>query len=444
MSGNKKTTKRPSRHDQVRAATLRVALQKADTSVLSGTVILFQVTALLLLTLRQRPIDTQSLILAGVLPAVTWLLTKGLQRLWKIDTVILSLVMFLCSVSVVTLTAIARAAVTPLNQAEDIGLGVIGLVAGIAVMRLIKRWSIWRVPIMLLSLAAIALPLVIGTEKNGATNWITLFGTISVQPSEFVKVSLVLVLALCLSERQSRLMKIAVIAFGALLCGILLLERDLGALLLYFLTTIIIYYIATSNAPLALLGLGAGAGGAVGAYYAFEYVRRRVASWRNPWADPTGSGYQVIQSLIAIGSGGLFGMGLGLGMPRLIPLYHSDFVFAAICEQFGLIFALCLLAVYLLIVLRGISIAMSCRDGFHALTAFGVVTMLGLQTLLIVGGNIRLIPLTGVTLPFVAAGGSSIISCMTAVGLLLGISSLNADRDAADVARASWQGGERP
>ena len=226
---------------------------------------------------------------------------------------------------------------------------------------------------------------------------------------------------------------------GALLCGILLLERDLGALLLYFFLTVILYFLATSNAFVSLLGLAAGAAGSVGAYYMFAHVRRRVVAWRNPWADYEHSGYQIIQSLIAIGSGGLFGMGLGLGMPRVIPLYHSDFVFAAICEQFGYLFAICLLAVYVLIVMRGVSIAMSCRDGFHALLAFGIVTMLGLQTLLIVGGNIRLIPLTGVTLPFIASGGSSMVSCMGGIGLLLGISSLNADQDADDVRRAEWQ-----
>ena len=420
---------------------LRAALRKADTSMLLWAVILFQVTAMLMLTLRDSPIDTQSLVLAGVMPVVTWLYAKLIPRLWRVDRVILILCLFLCSVSVVTLTAIARATVTPLTQAENIAIGLVGMAAGIVFIRLLRHWKRWTIVLMILSLGLIALPLVIGTEKNGALNWILLPGGVSMQPSEFVKVALALVLAICLSERQRALMKAAAIFFGAALCGILLLQRDLGALMLYFLTTVTLYYIATSNTALALLGLGAGAGGAVGAYFMFDYVRQRVASWRNPWSDPTGSGYQVIQSLIAIGSGGLFGMGLGLGMPRMIPLYHSDFIFAAICEQFGLVFALGLLAVYLLIVMRGITIAMNCRDSFHALTAFGIVTMLGLQTLLIVGGNIRLIPLTGVTLPFVAAGGSSLVSCMTGIGVLLGISSLNADRDEAEVARAAWLGG---
>ena len=425
------------------ADALRKALRRADTSLLVYAVALFQVSAMLLLTLRTDPIDRQALLLAGAMPAVTLLCAKGLPRFWKIDRVVLTLVLFLCSVSLVTLTAIARASVTALTQAVYIAVGLFGMVVGIVFIRHFRHWNRWKIVFMALSVAFIALPLAIGETKYGAKNWIQVVpDVVSVQPSEFVKMSLMVVLAACLSERQSRAMKLLSILFGAALCGVLLLERDLGALLLYFLTTVILYFIATSNGWLSLAGLGVGAAGAVGAYYVFDLVRERVRIWQNPWADAADSGYQLIQSLIAIGSGGLIGMGLGLGMPRMIPLYHSDFVFAAICEQFGMIFALCLLVVYALIVMRGVSIAMSCRNSFHALLAFGISALIGLQTLLIVGGNIRLIPLTGVTLPFVAAGGSSVVSCLTGVGMLLGISSLNADSDEADARRAAWQEAE--
>ncbi len=432
------------RKKTVDTGAMKRALRQADTSLLLTAIVLFQASAMLLLTLRTNPIDKQSLALAGAMPAVTLLLVKGLPKIWKIDRVILSLVLLLCSVSVITLTAIARASVTPLTQALYICAGLVGMLFGIVFIRHFRHWNRWKLVFMLLSLGFIALPLVIGETKNGARNWVEIIpGTVGVQPSEFVKLSLMVVLASCLAERQSKAMKALSIAFGAALCVVLLLERDLGALLLYFLTTVILYFLATSNGLLSLAGLGAGAVGAVGAYFALPYVKKRVVNWRNPWADPSEGGYQVIQSLIAIGSGGLFGMGLGLGMPRMIPLYHSDFVFAAICEQFGMIFALCLLAVYVLIILRGVSIAMSCRSSFHALLAFGIVALIGLQTLLIVGGNIRLIPLTGVTLPFVAAGGSSMVSCLTGAGMLLGIASLNAGQDEEDVRRAQWQEGER-
>lgn len=429
-------------------ATMKKAARRTNDSMLGGLVILFQISAMLLLTFRTSPIDMQALILAGVMPAITLIVVHGIPKIWPVDRIVLIMVMFLCSVSVITLTAIARSPETPLTQAIYITAGLIVMIIAVVFVRLLKNWRRWTVPLMILSLAVIALPLVIGDWKNGAKNWIEISRggstLISLQPSEFVKVSLMVVLASCLSARQSRLQKLVAVAFGAILCVVLLLERDLGALVLYFFTTIILYFLATSNVLITFAGLGAGAVGAVGAYYMFDYVKTRIAIWQNPWLDPDEAGYQIIQALVAIGSGGWSGMGLGLGLPRNIPLYHSDFIYAAICEEFGFVFALLLLAVYVIIIMRGISIAMSARNSFHALLAFGVVTMLGLQTLLIVGGNIRLIPLTGVVLPFVASGGSSMVSCMGAIGLLLGISSLNADADEEDLRRAEWQEGGAP
>ncbi len=424
-------------------AAMRRAARRTNDRMLNWLVVLFQASSMLLLTFKTNPIDQQALILAGVMPALTLFMTTALPRFWRIDRTILTMVLFLCSVSVVTLTAIARAPITPLTQAVYIVAGLIVMVIAIAFIRGLKRVRGWTIFFVLLSLAAIAAPVIIGKEINGAKNWIIIQkgGTtlITLQPSEFVKMSLVIVLAGFLSSKHSRMTTLGAVAFGAVLCGVLLVEKDLGALLLYFFTTIILYFIATSNLLITAAGLGAGAVGAVGAYYMFDYVKTRIAIWRNPWLDPEVSGFQIIQALIAIGSGGASGMGLGLGLPRNIPLYHSDFIYAAICEEFGFVFALLLLAVYVIIVMRGISIAMNARSSFHALVAFGVVTMLGLQTLLIVGGNIRLIPLTGVVLPFVAAGGSSMISYMAGIGLLLGISSMNAEADEEDIRRAEWQ-----
>ncbi len=408
-------------------------------------VVLFQISAMLLLSVRNEVVDQQALMLAAAMPAVTLTLLFLLPRIWKIDRILLTMVLFLCSVSVVTLTGIARSSVTPLTQAVYICVGLVALIAGIIFIRALKNWQKWILPLMLLSLVLILLPLVVGKWENGAKNWIKIEQggrtLLSLQPSEFVKVLLLIVLSGCLSMRQSRLRKLMAVVFGAILCVALLVERDLGALVLYFLTTIILYFLATSNVLITFAGLGAGAAGAVGAYYMFDYIKTRVAVWQNPWIDPSQAGYQIIQALNAIGSGGWNGMGLGLGMPRDIPLYHSDFIYAAISEEFGFVFAILLLAVYVIIVMRGISIAMNTRNSFHALLAFGVVTMMGLQTLVIVGGNIRLIPLTGVVLPFVAAGGSSMLSSMAGIGILLGISSMNADDAYEDLQRAEWQEG---
>jgi cell division protein FtsW (lipid II flippase) len=167
----------------------------------------------------------------------------------------------------------------------------------------------------------------------------------------------------------------------------------------------------------------------VAAYRTFGHVRVRVETWLNPWADPLGGGYQIIQATYALANGGLFGAGLALGSPTWIPEVHSDFIFPAIGEELGLLGTLAVLALYLVLVYRGFAIALTARDGFSRLLAVGLSTTLALQTLIIIGGTIRLIPLTGITLPFISAGGSSLLVNFALVGLLLRISGEAASLD---------------
>ena len=227
-------------------------------------------------------------------------------------------------------------------------LGFVVMGFGIAVARLNIDWRKGCVALMCLAVPVILSPFVpgLGNRQYGALNWIqvSLGGfSVTAQPSEFVKPMLVICLAAMLGNHPGIKRAILALAFAAGLCGVLLIQSDLGALLIYFLTTVAMFYVATSRLGLSLAGLGAGAACAVIAYKTMPYVQRRLQSFLDPWSDPMETGYQIVQALIAIGSGGLFGMGLGLGMPRNIPLYHSDFIFAAICEEFGLIFAVCLL-----------------------------------------------------------------------------------------------------
>ena len=356
----------------------------------------------------------------------------------------LILALFLCSVGSFILRGSAKSPITPRNQAIYVLAGIVTLVIGIVFVRKVRNWEKWIPWLMALSLLALLSPIVLsktrfGGETYGAYNWIGIRGKFTIQPSEFVKLSLLIVLAASFSRHAGFKPMLITLAFAAMCCGIQLVAKDLGSLLLYFLTTVFLFYASTSNLFLTGAGLGMGAIGSVIAYKLFPHVRTRIEIWQNPWADPSNSGLQIVQALIAIGSGGAFGMGLGMGMPRSIPLYHSDFVFAAISEEFGWIFAVCLLLIYLFIVLRSASIAMSARVSYHAMLGLGIVAMLGLQTLIIVGGVIKLIPLTGITLPFVAAGGSSIVSCMGLMGMLLGISSLNTEDDVADVKKMEWR-----
>ena len=413
---------------------MRKALMRSNTRLLLTAVMLYQATTMLLIAFQSGEINRQALILAAAMPLVTAVTTAVMGNLWPIDRAILIMVLFLCSTGIITLSDIARADVTPRTQAIYALGGLFAMFVGAAFIRRWSQWKKYTPALMGLCIAALLSPYlpVIGIVKNGARNWVGFKGA-SVQPSEFMKPVMILCLAGGFANRPRFLKCIPTLAFAAACCGILLLQRDLGAVLLYFLTTVFMYYAATSNALITLSGLAMGAGSAVAAYHAIPLVQTRVALWQNPWSDPTNKGLQLVQALIAIGSGGLFGMGLGLGRPRSIPLYHSDFIFAAITEEFGLIFSIGLMAIYVLIIMRGLIVAFNARTSFHSLAAFGLVVILGLQTMLIIGGNTKLIPLTGVTLPLVCYGGSSLVSTFFSMGLLLGMSSMNAEDEARDI-----------
>ena len=411
---------------------MRRNLMRSNTRLLLTSVVVFQLLAFLLLAVKPGNESMQTLILAAAVPLSTLLITNLMGKFWPVDRAILILVELLCSIGLITLSAICKSEETPRTQAIYAGVGVIAMFIGAGLIRGLSHWKKAAPLLMLVCVLALLSPWVVGEWYQGARNWVHL-GPLSGQPSEFMKPVLIVILAAGFANRPRFARCLPTIAFAAVCCAILLTERDLGALLLYFLTTVLMYYVASSNAALSLAGLGMGAGAAVIAYQAFPYVQDRVAIWRNPWSDPLDDGYQIVRGLIAIGSGGLFGMGLGLGMPRNVPLYHSDFIFTSIAEEFGLIFSICLMAVYVLIIMRGMIVAMNARTSFHSLTAFGLVIIMGLQALLIIGGNTKLLPLTGVTLPLVSYGGSSLVSSFFSMGVLLGISSMNAEDEARDI-----------
>ena len=415
---------------------MRKALMRSNTRLLLTAVMLLQLLAMTLIAFKGEAVSSQTLKLAVILPLATMLIVNIAGKLWPVDRAILILVLLLLSVGIITLSAIAKSEITPKTHAVYAAASVFAMVVGCVFIRMWRHWKKFMIPLAIICLVALLSPFVLGEEKNGAKNWITIIPELlTIQPSEFIKPVMIMVLAAGFSNRPRFVRCLPTLAFAAACCGILLVEKDLGAVLLYFLTTVFMFYVATSNAFLTLSGLGMGCIAAVLAYKALPYVQDRIAIWINPWSDPEDVGYQLVQALIAIGSGGLWGMGAGLGSSTRIPLYHSDFIFASIAEVFGLVFAVGLLAVYVIIILRGLIVAMNARTSFHSLTAFGLVVLLGLQTMLIVGGTTKLLPLTGVTLPLVSYGGSSLVSMGFSMGLLLGISSMNAEDEARDIER---------
>ena len=264
----------------------------------------------------------------------------------------------------------------------------------------------------------------IGVTKYGASNWIQI-GGFSLQPSEFVKIIFVFFIAALLSKKETFKEIVAITVGTAIYVLILVAERDLGAALLYFTTYLVVLYVATTNPIYLISGLSLGSASAVIASKLFTHVQVRVSAWQNPFKDIDTGGYQLANSLFAIGTGGWFGMGLGKGLPTSIPLSESDFIFPAISEELGGVFAICLILVYLSCYIMFVNIAMKMRRRFYKLTAVGLSTMFICQVLLNVGGVTRFIPSTGVTLPLISYGGSSVLSTIVLFSIIQGMYVLN-------------------
>jgi len=268
-------------------------------------------------------------------------------------------------------------------------------------------------------------------------------GPLTGQPSELLKVLLVIFLAGYLSENRPLLVEEStrvgpfrlpplpylapMVAMWAVALGIVVVERDLGAALLFFLVFLLLLYVATARASYVLLGAVAAGVGGVAVYELLGYVRTRVDVWLNPFADPLGAGYQIVQALHAFARGGLLGTGLGNGLPTIggrppIPALHTDFPFAALGEELGLVGILAILGLYLVVIERGLRIAAAAPDEFRALLAAGLSLVVGVQAFIIAAGNLKLVPLTGITLPFISYGGSSLLANAVVVGLLIALS----------------------
>jgi cell division protein FtsW (lipid II flippase) len=272
-------------------------------------------------------------------------------------------------------------------------------------------------------------------------------GGVYFQPSELYKVILVIFLAAYLAEKRELIVLagwrvgplrlppvpylLPMVAVWLLSLGLVVVQRDLGAALLFFGIFLALLYVATERVSYVLAGLGAFAVGGFVAYQLFGHVRDRVSIWLDPWPQAQERGYQLVQALIALGAGGVFGSGLGYGYPEYIPAVHTDFVIAAIGEELGLLGSLAVVALYLLLVYRGFRIALRAPDAYLQLLAVGLSTVLGLQALVILGGTLRLIPLTGVPLPFISYGGTSVAILLAAVGVLLSVAAHGARERAA-------------
>ncbi len=265
------------------------------------------------------------------------------------------------------------------------------------------------------------LPFVAGTTLYGATNWVKI-GPVSFQPSEIGKVFLVLYLASAFSEEDRIKRGIRGFVFPGVVVGAsilcLVIQKDLGAVLLYYVTAFGLLFVATKKVIYPFLGTIAASLGSVLAYFMFGHVRVRVAAWLNPWADINGIGYQSVQGMFAMGTWGWLGSGLTRGRPSDIPSATADYIYAAVVEEFGTIVGISILFVYLGIIFLCLKVAFEYTNDFYRLVIMGIATLFAVQTFIIIGGVLRIIPLTGITTPFMSAGGSSVVVSMGMIGLI--------------------------
>jgi cell division protein FtsW (lipid II flippase) len=298
-----------------------------------------------------------------------------------------------------------------------------------------RRLESYKYVIGLAAIALLALPALpeIGREVNGARLWVKI-GSFQFQPGEFAKILLIVFLAGYLREKREVLAQGRLKDFGPLLLIwggamlVLIQTNDLGSGLLYFGIFLAMLYVATARAWFVAVGAALFVAGAVGVYQIVPRVQERVSVWLDPWSRSQDEGYQLVQSLFSISNGGFGGTGFGRGTfstsggDPLIPFLNTDFIYSALAQELGLVGSAALLLVYMLFVARGFRVAMLAQDGFSKLLATGLTFGFALQTFIIVGGVLRLIPLTGITLPFVSYGGSSLLANFVLLALLMLIS----------------------
>ncbi|GGI02918.1 FtsW/RodA/SpoVE family cell cycle protein [Egicoccus halophilus] len=417
---------------------------RATEARLLAFAVVVTVFASMLLGWSQSPELPPSAVLTGVALTVVAIVAHLVVRATApgADPTLLPLAFLLNGLGLVFVRRVDLAAGSDLATTQTVwtAVSVAAMCVVLVVVRNVRLLSRYQYTFGLLTLVLLVLPLVPGLSAgviNGAQLWIDVAG-MRFQPGELAKLTMVVFLAGYLERKRAllsvssqrigpllvppprHLAPVLVATFAALvvMAGL----RDLGSALLLFGAFLAVLYVATGRAAYPALGLVAFAIGASIAYQLFAHVRVRVSIWLDPWSQVTDAGYQLAQSLFAIGTGGLTGAGLGGGRPQDVPFSATDAIFVVVGEELGLLGATALLVAFLLLVVRGYKISLTARDEFGTLLALGLTVTIALQTFVIVGGLTRVVPLTGITLPFVSYGGSSLLGNYVLIALLLRIS----------------------
>jgi cell division protein FtsW (lipid II flippase) len=422
-----------------RASTARAT----EARLLAFAVLLTLFAGLLLGWSQETELPMTALVTAGALAVIATVAHLTIRAAAPdADPTVLPLTVLLNGLGLVLVRRVDLATGSDLAVTQTVwtAVSVGGMCALLLFIRAVRDLGRYQYTFGLATIVLLLLPLVPGLTAgiiNGARLWIDLFG-MRFQPGELAKLTMVVFMAGYL-ERKRALLSVANQRIGPFLlpaprhlapvflaAGMALVImaglRDLGSALLFFSAFLAVLYVATGRPAYPALGGVAFAIGSFIAYHLFGHVRIRVRIWLDPWADVTDTGYQLAQSLFAIGTGGLTGTGLGQGRPQDVPFSATDAIFVVIGEELGLLGATAVLFAFLLLIVRGFKISLTARDEFGTLLALGLTVTIAVQTFVIVGGLTRLVPLTGITLPFISYGGSSLLSNYLLIALLLRVS----------------------
>lgn len=332
------------------------------------------------------------------------------------------ILIFACILSSIGMVMIYRLSSTSaIRQIIWFVLGIACFILIVVLLPELKKYAKFKYVFLVGTIIFVSMATFIGTEELGSKNWVKFHG-MSFQPSEFGKLFLIAYLASALKDYKNFKQLIEPACVVMVTLGFMVLQKDLGSALIFFAISVTMLYISTSKLKYVLISLVLFAIGAFISYKLFGHVRLRVMIWKNPWPYKANESYQVVQSMYSIAWGGLSGTGLGLGFPKYVPVNIDDFIFSAICEEMGALMGFAIMIFYFLLFYRCMRAALFVEDKFSRLLAVGYSSMIAAQVLVIVGGVTNMIPLTGITLPLVSYGGTSMLITFMGLGILQKIS----------------------
>ena len=395
--------------------------RRIDSKTPRNLLFLFEILSLMLIFLYQwESMDKTTYITGFGLVLVVYLSNLILMKIYNGDHYIFLIATMLISIGAIMIYRIDSQ--LGLKQLIWIVFGIMVFLITYFIFKNIKGWNKWLFLYIGGAYFLFAITFILGERIYGAINWIIIAGY-SIQPAEITKILVVFILAAYysnidkfkeLNKYSSQILMAIMYSF----VGLLFLQRDLGASLIFYGIFLGLQFIYEEDRKLILINIGLFTISGLVGYFLFDHVQVRFQTWINPWVSIDSKGYQITQSLFAMAEGGFFGRGLGLGYPEFIPLSYTDFIFSAIVEEMGIFAGIGIIMLFMILVYRGFKIAIGQRHKFYRVLAIGVSLLFAIQAIIIIAGVMKVIPLTGITLPFVSYGGSSIVSSFIALGIL--------------------------